>query len=375
MFDPAEIAARAAPNAGVGLRQPALAVALSGGGYRAMLFHVGSLRRLNELGLLRVVSRFSSVSGGSVAAAVVALNWDKLDFDENGVGRSFHRVEAAVLHLARRTIDMASAVGSFLPGVSAAQLIARRYRCVLGNATLQDLPDVPRFTFNTTNFSTGVLVRWAKEYMADYRLGSVFSPDVRLADVVAASSAFPPFLSPMTMRMPGTLVHHDSRAPVPDAPSSLVLTDGGVYDNLGMEPIKSFHSTLVSDGGAPFGWAGRTRTNWFSQSLRTAGIINEQVRANRKRQLVRELTSGERLGALWTINTAMTRYPSVALPVDDAAVAELAAVPTRLARLPDCVQKRLVNWGYVQADAAIRSYVEPTCPPPSGYPHPNEALG
>ena len=40
------------------------ALCLSGGGYRAALFHLGALRRLNELGVLAQVDTFTSVSGG-----------------------------------------------------------------------------------------------------------------------------------------------------------------------------------------------------------------------------------------------------------------------------------------------------------------------
>lgn len=40
------------------------ALCLSGGGYRAMLFHIGVLWRLNEIGWLPKLDRISSVSGG-----------------------------------------------------------------------------------------------------------------------------------------------------------------------------------------------------------------------------------------------------------------------------------------------------------------------
>lgn len=55
--------------------------------------------------------------------------------------------------------------------------------------------------------------------------------------------------------------------------------------------------------------------------------------------------------------------------------AELATVSTRLAALPEMTRKRLVNWGYAQADAAVRSYVESTLFPPESYPYPEAALG
>jgi len=43
-----------------------IGLCLSGGGYRAMLFHVGALYRLNEFGLLPRIARIASVSGGSI---------------------------------------------------------------------------------------------------------------------------------------------------------------------------------------------------------------------------------------------------------------------------------------------------------------------
>jgi predicted acylesterase/phospholipase RssA len=63
-------------------RNPAdgIALCLSGGGYRAMLFHLGSLWRLNERGYLPKLNRISSVSGGSITAGVLGFKWDRLTF-------------------------------------------------------------------------------------------------------------------------------------------------------------------------------------------------------------------------------------------------------------------------------------------------------
>src|ERR1700682_4855744 len=65
-----------------------VALSLSGGGYRAMVFHVGALYRLNEIGLLGKLARISSVSGGSITAGLLGLLWSKLQFD-NGRGAHF----------------------------------------------------------------------------------------------------------------------------------------------------------------------------------------------------------------------------------------------------------------------------------------------
>jgi len=74
-FDPRE----AAPSGGVGL-------CLSGGGHRAMLFHLGALRRLNEAGQLAAVTRVASVSGGSIIAGLLGMRWTELEFVEIGSG-------------------------------------------------------------------------------------------------------------------------------------------------------------------------------------------------------------------------------------------------------------------------------------------------
>src|SRR5438309_7042658 len=49
-----------------------VALCLSGGGYRAALFHLGAVRRLNELGVLGRIDTITSVSGGSILAAHLA---------------------------------------------------------------------------------------------------------------------------------------------------------------------------------------------------------------------------------------------------------------------------------------------------------------
>src|SRR5688572_18811775 len=79
---------------------------LSGGGYRAMVFHVGVLWRLNEAGYLTRLDRISSVSGGSITAGVLALHWNELGFDGRGVAAAFeNHVVTPIRELAGHTID------------------------------------------------------------------------------------------------------------------------------------------------------------------------------------------------------------------------------------------------------------------------------
>src|SRR5215470_1681850 len=62
------------PSAGAGApRRDKLGLALAGGGFRASLFHLGVLRRMAELDLLRHVEVLSTVSGGSILGALYVL--------------------------------------------------------------------------------------------------------------------------------------------------------------------------------------------------------------------------------------------------------------------------------------------------------------
>ena len=54
-----------------------LGLALSGGGFRATLFHLGTVRFLRDAGILQNVSHITSVSGGSVLGAHMVLHWDR----------------------------------------------------------------------------------------------------------------------------------------------------------------------------------------------------------------------------------------------------------------------------------------------------------
>src|SRR5215468_5978656 len=82
------------------------ALCLSGGGYRAMLFHAGCLWRLNEVGILGSVQRVSSVSGGSITAGVLALNWSSVNNGAGPVSSAFQStVIGNIRKMASTTID------------------------------------------------------------------------------------------------------------------------------------------------------------------------------------------------------------------------------------------------------------------------------
>jgi NTE family protein len=364
------------PREGIGL-------CLSGGGYRAMLFHVGSLWRLNELGWLGRLDHVSSVSGGSITAATLGLNWDELAFDASGIADDFSRqIVKPIRKLGDRTIDVWAVIAGILtPGSTISAMVARAYdRAIFGGATLQDLPDRPRFVINATSLQTGVLWRFSKAYMADYTIGLVPNPTVELARAVAASSAFPPVLSPMKLKLDPASFEELGRGANYMRPfnTRAVLSDGGVYDNLGLETAwKSCATVLVSDGGGHMRPEGKVAGDWVRQAIRVNAVIDNQVRDLRKRWTIDGFERGERTGAYWGIRSHIADFgpPPGSLPCPPDQTALLAATKTRLKAMDEALQKRLINWGYAICDAAMRRWVVPQAPAPGGFPFPDVGVG
>jgi NTE family protein len=215
--------------------------------------------------------------------------------------------------------------------------------------------------------------------MSDYRVGIIPHPTVPLAKAVAASSAFPPVLSPVTVGLDPGAFQVTGRGPLFAEPytSTAVMSDGGVYDNLGLEPAwKRSTTLLVSDGGGQLAAQHRPKRFWPLHALRVLKVIDNQVRSLRKRQLIQVFEEpGPPDGTFWGIRTAIADYgltDALPCPVENTDV--LARTPTRLARLTRTRQRRLVNWGYAVCDAALRRYFVPALVPPRDFPYPEERV-
>jgi NTE family protein len=370
------------PTLGIGL-------CLSGGGYRAMLFHLGVLWRLAELGYfgtqdrigkhgdIGTLQRVSSVSGGSIVAGALGIAWDDLRVDEEGLLDRFQElVVKPVSDFADQTsVSIWSA--AFAAIVSTVnKSVAKNYRRHLyGDTSLQDFPDSPRFVINATNLQSGALWRFSKPFTRDWRVGEIRNPTDSIADVVGASSAFPPFLSPARFRYkesqytPGS----GSGLQMPPYTTRPALSDGGVYDNLGLETVfKNFQTVIVSNAGAGYKPRKKISADWVRQSYRVMNTIDNQVRSLRKRVLLSSLASLDRFGAYWSIRSDIEGYPAAEkLHCPYQRTRELADIPTDLVAKDRITQRRLINWGYAICDAGIRSWVEDGLPPPVAFPYPD----
>ncbi|MBM3748657.1 MAG: patatin-like phospholipase family protein [Acidobacteria bacterium] len=366
-------------------REPGIGLALSGGGFRATLFHLGTLWRLNELGWVARLDRISSVSGGSITSGLLAVQWERLKARDFAMIAFDDLVVKPLRSFCARNIDApAIGEGAFLPWKTISEAVEDQYReHLLGDVRLSDLPDPPRFVFNATNFGTGVSFRFSKPYAGDYRIGLIRNPAFRVSLAVTASSAFPPVLSPVVVHTQPSQYERTDGADLFDNPAfhgRLVLTDGGVYDNLGLETVWNRYDTvLVSDAGAPLDVTEDVETSWHKQAMRALDVTTSQARALRKRALVADFLARERTGSYWGIATKIAKYELPdALPCAPQRAQALAQIRTRLNRFSEQEQCELINWGYALCDAAMRKHV--LSPPdaqaaaPRAWPYPQYAL-
>ncbi|MDO8336165.1 MAG: patatin-like phospholipase family protein [Candidatus Saccharibacteria bacterium] len=350
-----------------------IALAISGGGYRATLYALGALWRLNELGVLPKLKTITSVSGGSIVSAWLAHNWTKLAFDNTGVASNFTEVIASPIEIfCSQGIDIKAGItGLFSFKDSIGDKIANAYNeHLFKDAKISSLPDTgPEFVFYGTNLQTGSGFQISKAKLHDYQIGDYANPDILLAKVVAISSAFPPILSPVHLDTdPEKWVkgkystHFENR----ELKKRLVLTDGGLYDNLGVERVwkneGEYSHLLVCDAGAPLTVTDNVNTNWAGQLLRMTDIMTNQQRALRKRQIINSFQDVDENGAqnsyggtYFGITTKINEYKILdAMTTDNKENGNLKNIRTRLNSFSEKEQGQLINWGYALADAAMR---------------------
>jgi NTE family protein len=162
----------------------------------------------------------------------------------------------------------------------------------------------------------------------------------------------------------------------PPFTTEVQLADGGVYDNLGLETAyKRYRTLLVSDAGAPFAPVKDVPANWAGLGKRVIDVMDNQVRALRKRMLLNSLVTGNRLGAYWDIDADIEKLPAPGkLPCPHPQTLKLAGLGTDLGAKDDKTQERLINWGYAVCDASVRSWMDTSLPAPTGFPYPDSGV-
>lgn len=256
-----------------------IALCLSGGGFRATFFHLGVVRLLKELNCLKRVTHVFSVSGGSILAAHLGLNWSDYTSSSTDV---FQELSDELVRFGQHDLR-GRIIRRWLLLQSRASTLQRQYDGFFKGARLQELPRTPRFYFLTTSMTTGRLCAFTREeFVVVHEDGDVvrFPAEAQpIAQAVAASSAFPPLFPPLELDLPDL--------PRAQFRNAEYLTDGGVFDNLGIsrlhclapDAIKTgFAEIIVSDASALFDHAPASRFLWLpSRASRATDILMQRV--------------------------------------------------------------------------------------------------
>src|SRR6266496_533024 len=210
---------------------PRISLFLFGGGYRAMLFHLGALQRLNDFALLRKLSLISSVSGGSIVAGTLAAKWHSLDFDSNGIATKFDKqIAEPICKLASSNLESPWRIAAMSLRNSVTNPAPSRYQELVGKALLANLPKQPEFVFKATNLQTGGVWRFSRNCVGDRFVGEIAEPRLRLATAIAASTCLPPQL-PVVLK-PASIGHWTvpgaDQFNTPQFRNRIVLCDGSV---------------------------------------------------------------------------------------------------------------------------------------------------
>ncbi len=360
-----------------------IGLALSGGGVRAMGFHLGVLGRLAEEERLEAVTLLSTVSGGSLAVALVyALSGNRWPTSREYLDRVWPEARRRLTGFdIQREVTLRSLERPWLliegRASVVAECIGRRWGVT---GLLKDLPREPRWIINATTFESGKNWRFMPQRMGDYLLGYVPDPPVPIAQAVAASAAFPGLIGPLVLHTgeytwvrykPGSRSQTESIHP---PHRRLHLWDGGVYDNQGIEALfklegsqlrEGYDFLIVSDASSPFDTSVPILIR--NRARRVIDIATGQVRSLRVRALMEHFRRSPGSGVYLQLgNTAhfvlqeagisdedMT--PMGAGCLADSEVRAITRLRTSLRRLSKELFEGLYRHGWEVADCTLAS--------------------
>jgi predicted acylesterase/phospholipase RssA len=343
------------PNARIGL-------VLSGGGFRATFFHLGVIKALAESGLLSQVRVLTAVSGGSIMAAHLAVNWARysashISFNNAAqdlceLGRSDLRGRVFRASLASRV----AGIGLLFPSAfSSTTFLLREYDSFFGRSNLGILgPDreqiyKPAFHLLATSLTTGKQYSFSQQGLwIDHQCAENALLPLSLA--VAASSAFPPLFPPVTITR--QMLH--LQRPETFGLDRDHLADGGLHDNLGLRHLLlikdkfKLDRILVSDASAPFDWVTATDfSSILSRTIRSTDILMKRVAD------LEETTQNLQLSADGTNVSYLRIHSVVGSPPERSLQASVANIRTDLDKFSDVEINALAAHGYRVARSGL----------------------
>ena len=354
-----------------------IAVTMSGGGFRATLPALGVIRLLADAGILDRLRYVSSVSGGSVANAVLAKAWPeirKAGYTPEAVDR--FAIEPVVKKISSSSLKhkLVRNVWKTIGSKNRTGLLADAFDdWWLDGIELEDLDPEVRWIINAGNVTTGVRFGFERDVVGDYVLG--LSPTagtgLRVATAASASAAVPGAFA--QVRPKGLSLPCASKG-------DPCLLDGGIYDNTGLEALDSkryddvFTITLDAGGAFTVGKVGGVPI--VGDLMRAQAMLYRQSTAVRTRWMVDRFMSGSRQGMLFKLATDVGPGGEVARFIDTYEEhrnwqgKDLAFVGTVFDQLDRDLCRLLVYRGWWLAGAHLARLHPETYPLPSMTPPP-----
>lgn len=286
-------------NMGDGQRK--IGIALSGGGIRATIFHLGVLKWMAENSMLDDIVRISTVSGASICIGLIySHNNYRWPTNKEYISKVLPKIQKIILEKDIQNISLRKLIVTpwwLSKKVNLVAKVLQKHWGISGN--ISDLAKKPMWYINCTTFETGKRFRFSQEVMGDYQLGYVEEPKFSIADAVASSAGFPIFIGPYKMRTDRYLWVKSFYAKKDWASPKnkyIHLWDGGVYDNLGLESVyklddggslsEGVNYLIVSNASGSSGYKKREKGFSKKNLKRLLDIAMDQVGALRTRDVM-----------------------------------------------------------------------------------------
>lgn len=369
-----------------------IGLALSGGGNRAVIFHLGVLKRLAEENLLEKVTGISTVSGGSLAVAVLLshaeMKWPSSITYIKEVYPALRSLITEKDLLSFKSVGWSGVLKNNIRlFTDRARILAEQLQSRWGVvAKLSDLPDCPEIWINSTCYETGKNWRFSKREMGDWKFGRHYNPPFSLAEAAASSASVPYVIGALSIELPlegwwrSDPASREPQDKIQPTHKVIHLWDGGAYENLGLEAmykpreLRGCDYLISSDASAPLGNPENFKLSKFITgelcAPRLFDIAGDQIRALRSRMFIGDMEKGHIQGALFRMGNSVREidikagckrdknYYDDFLSEDEVAIA--LAQPTGLSALSCIDFDRIARHGYEVANAILTTY-SPDC--------------
>ncbi|MDP4146322.1 MAG: patatin-like phospholipase family protein [Bacillota bacterium] len=292
---------------------------LSGGGFRAALFHLGVIRRLIYLDIFKKVKRINSVSGGSIAAGMVMKEYtingmfnSVEDFDKRVIVPIIDFIQQSPKHNIYKIIPVQKDSKKF-------EKLLDKY--LYNQMLFSELSKDIKWVCYATSLNSMMAWKFSQTSIGDLKTGFTTPGDKdKISFAVSASACFPPLFKPVRFVTEGRVFSHNTRTGSREAvinkhpAKEILLVDGGVYDNLSSESVlRKDSSFIISDSTSmPDIWENNQGTG-FEKLKRFIDISLDQNSKLRRRLIFKKLS--ERQDSI-LIETAknLTTYTTEEIP-------------------------------------------------------------